>query len=393
MEQTDKIAIVIVAYNRPESLRRILSSLKDANYEGYSDIPLVISIDKSNSNEVALIAEAFEWIYGSKTVIAHTERQGLKAHIISCGDLTAQYDQVIVLEDDLYVSPFFYQYAQSALTAFSGDENIAGISLYAYDFNELARQPFIPLDDGYDNYFLQVPSSWGQMWSRQQWTGFKDFLRLHPEPLSNADKISNVIIDKWSESSWKKYFFKYMVLSNKFFVYPRISYTTNFGDIGAHYPEPTGSFQVNLNLGKARVNFASWEESLAKYDAYFEILPEVLAHFNARLKAFDFSVDLNGIKELEKINTLYLLSSKRSSAAEMSFAAHMIPHERNIIEGIDGDFFVLAKTKQFRNKRKKLNRFHAYNSKLNVHDLVDSSWVRMNLSFLYRQVRSLFGVK
>ena len=40
------IALVVVGYNRPKSMRRILDSLNRAQYD-YTEIPLVISIDNS----------------------------------------------------------------------------------------------------------------------------------------------------------------------------------------------------------------------------------------------------------------------------------------------------------------------------------------------------------
>ena len=42
--QTD-IAIVIAAFNRPDCLARLLKSISLATYDGYTNIPLVISID------------------------------------------------------------------------------------------------------------------------------------------------------------------------------------------------------------------------------------------------------------------------------------------------------------------------------------------------------------
>ena len=100
----DKIAVVVVGYNRSDSMRRILGSLAKADYKE-KDIPLVISIDHSGREEVEQVAREFQWNYGPKEVICHKERLGLRKHIISCGDLTRRYGAVMILEDDLYVSP------------------------------------------------------------------------------------------------------------------------------------------------------------------------------------------------------------------------------------------------------------------------------------------------
>ena len=113
-ERQGKIAVIVVGYNRPDSLRRILQSLAKAQYD-YTEIPLRISIDHSGMEEVVRAAEEFEWKHGEKKVVYHPRRLGLRSHIISCGDLTEEYGAVMILEDDLYVSPDYYNFAAQAL--------------------------------------------------------------------------------------------------------------------------------------------------------------------------------------------------------------------------------------------------------------------------------------
>ena len=71
-----KIALIVVGYNRPDSVRRILGSLDQAKYEGYHRIPLIISLDHSGNEEVAAIAKEFQWKSCEKRVICHSERLG-----------------------------------------------------------------------------------------------------------------------------------------------------------------------------------------------------------------------------------------------------------------------------------------------------------------------------
>src|SRR4051812_782733 len=96
-------AIVISAYNQPASLSRLLASVESAIYTA-ADIPLIISIDKSDEPEVRAIAEAFHWKHGDKRIILHEAPLGLKQHILSCGNLSLVYGAILLLEDDLLVS-------------------------------------------------------------------------------------------------------------------------------------------------------------------------------------------------------------------------------------------------------------------------------------------------
>ena len=154
------IAVIVVGYNRPGSLKRILQSLAKADYN-YTDITLHISIDHSGNEEVVDIAKMFEWKYGEKKVMYHPERLGLRRHIISCGDLTEEYGAVMILEDDLYVSPDYYNYAMQALEKYGDCPQIAGISLNTRKELLESPYPFYPLHTGYDVYFQQFASSCG----------------------------------------------------------------------------------------------------------------------------------------------------------------------------------------------------------------------------------------
>ena len=108
------IAIVVIGYNRPNSMQRLLNSLKVAEYY-LDDVPLIISIDNSGSNNVKEVAEKFIWPYGKKTIKTYNKRLGLKKHILECGKYTLSYKNIIVLEDDIYVSPVFYKFAKEAV--------------------------------------------------------------------------------------------------------------------------------------------------------------------------------------------------------------------------------------------------------------------------------------
>jgi glycosyltransferase involved in cell wall biosynthesis len=343
------ICIVIAAYNRPASLQRLLDSIAAGNYQGYENIPLLISIDHSGNEDCKTIADAFEWKYGRKTVVQHPQNLGLKKHILSCGDLTKQHDAVIVLEDDLLVSPCFYDYAQQAYLFYKADEQVAGIALYHNTFNEVAYCPFEPLNDGFDNYFMQVPCSWGQLWTKKQWEGFVNFLSEVKDGALPDTLPGNV--QQWSTtSSWKKYFYSYLLQGNKYFVYPRVGLSTNFGDTGEHLQRSQTVFQTSLLLAKKVFRFSTIDESLSVYDGFFELSGHV---YNKLVNAEEIvSFDLNGTKPLSAIKTKYLISSKRCTKPQKQFEVACYPYENNILlnivrNGKNDVYFSLGQTTDF----------------------------------------------
>lgn len=345
-------AIVVSAFNRPKSLARLLKSLDDADYSvHHGNVKLVISIDFSGKPDTSNFADSFVWRHGEKEVIKHPINLGLRKHILSCGELTQRFGSIILLEDDLYVSSHFYTYTLQSLSFYDNDANIAGISLYTHSYNETTGFPFSPLDDNSDIFFLQIASSWGQAWNAKHWRDFKIWYDKNPI-ISSSDLIPNDV-KIWPESSWKKYFIKYLVDSNKYFVYPKKSLTTNFADAGTHVKSLNNTtYQVPLILEKTNFNFKDFEKSLLKYDAFCELMPDSFKKYLPDFNNYDLTVDLYGSKGFEIIKTNYLLTTKRMRDGYdqniiRSFGLQMKPMEMNIILQSEGNEIFLIKNSQF----------------------------------------------
>lgn len=340
-------AIVVVTYNRTDSLKRLLNSIDLADYAGYKNVPLVISVDKSDRSEVLDLVKGFVWKHGSKEIVEHKVNLGLRKHILACGDLSDQYGAVIVLEDDLLVSPAFYDYAVQAMNFYVDADEVGGIGLYSYNYNDWVRLPFIPLDDGYDNYFFQCATSWGQLWTHKQWRGFKQWYEINSDSLFENDRLLPNSVKQWPQSSWKKYFVAYLVYENKFFVYSRTALATTFATVGTHVKNVTMEYQVPLLLQRKQFHFSPLEKSLSVYDVFYELLPNRLKKLNCDLEELDFECDFYGVKALENIESKYLISIRKCEKPIKSYSIHQLPHELNVVFDVAGDFFHLAEVSSF----------------------------------------------
>lgn len=338
-------AIVVASYNRPVALDRLLRSIGKADYLGYGDIPLVISIDGGGDPQCVTIAQQFNWQHGEKRIIVHPQNIGLKQHILSCGDLTQQYGAIIMLEEDVYVSPYFYDYSVQTTSYYQAEEKVAGVSLFFFKNNELTDLPFWPMANGADVFFAQVPSSWGQTWTDRQWHRFRLWLDTH-DNLPVSEKLPPKIRTWPSSSSWKKFFFSYMVENDLYFVLPYVAYATNMGERGEHFNEPTLLFQSPLMLFEQRLRFLPFDESKVIYDAYFELLPKTFKALGC-LEDYDFEVDLSGAKLLEKITAPYLLSIKECHAPLFGFDMSLAPVEMNVIRNVAGQYISFAPREAF----------------------------------------------
>lgn len=347
-----KITIIVVGYNRADAVSRVLQSLNRAQYD-YTDIRLVISIDHSGNEEVVRTAENFSWEHGEKLVIYHPERLGLRKHIISCGDLSRKYGAVMILEDDLYVSPDFYNYAMKALETYGGLSVIAGISLNTKRELLESSYPFMPLHRGDDIYFQQFATSWGQVWNERMWNGFREWYDCHPVLPYHKDVLPEVL--GYPDTSWAKFYQTYIVDTGKYFVYSYDSLTTNFGDAGQHFGSSSSAVQSVLFYGKKEYRMPSFENGV-KYDIYGE--PAGLAA-SLGIEEAEFTCDMWGRKQPESYRRYVLSSRELDYKVIKSFGMQMKPMELNILERVPGQQLFLYDTKQaVKNNRKEAFNEH-----------------------------------
>jgi hypothetical protein len=334
-------AIVVLGYNRVNSLKRLLNAIKNSDY-GRVYPTLVISIDYSTSHQQELkdIAEQLDW-FGEKQIICHSKNLGLKEHIFFCADLSNTYDSVVILEDDLFVSPAFYQYAQHALRLFEKEEHIAGVALYNNSFNEAAALPFEPIKTESDFYLMQVPCSWGQLFHKTQWNDFKTW---YDSEYSESQLVKLPVgIRSWSEKSWKKSFFVYLKNKQKFFVYPYGSYSMNLNEIGTNVNAKDFKFLNGLMLSSKIPPLKLI--SAPEYDDAYMLSSSYLNCYTNELKAYDYEVDLYGSKLNLFTDDQWLITALEVSQYEKSFGLELKPIELNIIFGIEGKAIYLTQKK------------------------------------------------
>tara|TARA_B110001469_G_C9631809_1_gene316140 strand:- start:1165 stop:2334 length:1170 start_codon:yes stop_codon:yes gene_type:complete len=326
-------AVIIPCYNRGASLQRLLNSLLTADYGAVrGQVTLVFSIDGGGSDDVIRIAESFDWTHGEKRIIQHAQNIGLRQNIISCGDLSEQYGAVVVLEDDLVVSPGFYLYATKAGQFYYEEDRIGQISLYAYEYTELGVFRFMPCEDGNDVYFMQWASSWGQLWTSRQWQSFRSWLEQIDSDTLNKISMPEYV-KGWPATSWKKYFIGYLVDTNRYAAYPRVGYATCFGDAGANRPAsmlPIVNSPLAFQAPKS-FRFVHFSESYVCYDSFFEPEKCMIDILSPELASYDYEVDLHGVKPLERLSCEYLLSVRDNSSALSSFSWNVRPMGMQLI--------------------------------------------------------------
>jgi hypothetical protein len=300
---------------------------------------LVISIDCSGDLELYDYVRDFNWPFGDKYVIIQEKRLGLKEHIFKCGDLTTHFKAVIIFEDDVFVSSEFYHFVCVAVDKYGADDRIAGIALYLNGMNGYVGIPFTPLSNGSDVFALQDACTSGECWTEQMWQAFREWLETTKIDYSNLEMPDQ--IRHW-EKAWSKYYIAYMLDTNTYFIFPYISVSTNFGDIGVHGSEVTTIVQANLLSGKKNYNLLDFND-LEKYDIFLNNR-KLAKYLNVSDK--ELCVDLYGNNNNLR-GKRYLLSILPFPYKILkSFALHMRPMELNIINDIEGNEIFLYDTTQ-----------------------------------------------
>lgn len=343
----EQVAIIVVGYNRIPAIKRLLQSLIEAQY-AVENAPLVISIDGSGNQQLYDYVQQFEWPYGDKYVNIQKERLGLKNHIFQCFDYSKFFRGVILLEDDVFVSKYFYHYAICALDSYENDERIAEIALYKNEMNGYVGLPFIPMNNGSDTYLMQDVCTSGECITWRMWSEFRSWLSSH----SNDDfKIIDMpdIIKNWSRA-WSKAYNAFVVSNHKYVVYPHFALTTNFNDVGEHGGDDGSVTQVNLSFKDTEYQMKPFEE-MVRYDIYFnnELIYDWLG-----IDSNQLVLDIYGYNE--RILKNYLLTTRELPIEkEKSFALAMRPIELNVKYRIDGNGLYLYKTEELRGKSIKGN--------------------------------------
>lgn len=331
-----KRSIVITAYKREDSLKRLLSSLSLLNNIDSTD--LILSLEYGYNLNNLVYFNSFDWKFGKKIVIEHDQKLGLKNHFIWVGDQTKEYDYIVFLEDDLYVSPRMFDFVNEAYAKYAHDDTIAAISLYCPVLNEFVGCKFELINDTFDSFFLQHPY-WGTIWIRDKWMHFREWLSNY--------KLNETLLPKqvasWKNSSFKKIYIQYLIETSKFVAFPRFSFVTNMGDIGLHNTEILNQYQTNLQIQKRNLTFADIRESLNVYDAFFELLPSVIQQLNPILKNYNFDVDLYGNKTI--YNEDFVLTTRKCFKNIFSFSGNYRPIINGIYFNALGDGIYLCEKK------------------------------------------------
>ena len=177
---TDGMLIVVLAAARSNSLRRLLYSLREVDYNG-ALVDIHISIDKpkdpeKSSLESTRVSFDFSWPHGRKSVLRRLAHVGL-ANSWFEAPISDVHEYFAIFEDDMQVSRHFYQFF-NLLRVEGGlaGEDVTGLCLHPNDWEVYVEptceasqfSPFL--------YKSPEPCNWGPIWKRVEWQKYMNWV-------------------------------------------------------------------------------------------------------------------------------------------------------------------------------------------------------------------------
>jgi len=160
--------IALFAYNRLYHLKKTVHSLLMNPESAYSDLFIFSDFPKSNKEEsnVRSVRIFLKEIKGFKSVNI-VEREfnfGLAKSIIDgVTEVLEHFDKIIVVEDDLLLSPYFLSYMNQCLELYEDSADVASAIGYSY-----------PLDHPLPHtFFLRGAACWGWSTWKNKWQSFE----------------------------------------------------------------------------------------------------------------------------------------------------------------------------------------------------------------------------
>ena len=209
-QQHARLQIFVLTMGRPRSLSRLVQSLQAAEYDNDA-VDITLCIDKSRDNstdpETAWLARSFDWPHGHKNIVAHPTQRGLRDQWLNCWipDETNDDEKVVILEDDLEVSKYFWRWVKAAHAYFHDSTNITGFTLHRANHcpdvrlcttSDLAGGP---VPDGH-NFAMPLIGSWGFSPRVRHWKRFRKWV----QNFDSKPHVKGHLFSNWYETFEKQ---------------------------------------------------------------------------------------------------------------------------------------------------------------------------------------------
>lgn len=240
--------IALFVYNRPQHTKRLLESLelnslsKESSLYIFADGPKAGASKEQldNLHKTRKIIRSKKWCK-KVTVIERKKNMGLAKSVIEgVTQVINKHGKIIVLEDDLVLSPHFLEYMNKALDIYKNNKRVMQISGFMYPVVKKLN---------HDAIFLPFTNSWGWGTWKRSWDKFEnssasfELLRKDSKlrfkfDLEGSYPFYKMLLQQKSNrlDSWAIKFYSSVFCDNGLVLYPAKTLVENygFGSEGTH---------------------------------------------------------------------------------------------------------------------------------------------------------------
>jgi len=234
--------IVLFTYNRPDHTSEVIRSLA-ANKEAAKSDLIVFSdgpksdADIQNVNSTRKIVQSISG-FRSVKVFESEKNKGLANSVIEgVSKVIEQYGKIIVLEDDLVVSPEFLSYMNHFLEVYKNEDKVISIHGYVYPVKTHISTPFFirgadcwgwaTWKRGWDLFESDSEKLYKQIATNKKWADKFDFEGTYPYLKMLKDQADGKI------DSWAIRWYASAFLNDKITLYPPATLVDNIGMDGS----------------------------------------------------------------------------------------------------------------------------------------------------------------
>ncbi len=280
--------IALFVYARLDHTQRTVEALSKNLGANASDLIIFSDAAKSRESSSAVdeVRKYLEGITGFRTVtIFERERNfGLAESIIQgVTQVLSDYENLIVLEDDMITSPYFLNYMNEGLNKFIANEEIISIHGYVYPVKKVLPEAFL----------LRGADCWGWATWRRGWALFnpdgeylldqirkRNLLKLFD--FNNTYSYSGMLKGQieGKNDSWAIRWYASAFLADKLTLYPGRSLVHNIGnDSSGTHCGTSDSLNTELSLTAidlSTLSFSPSTEARLAFEEFFESSRESL---------------------------------------------------------------------------------------------------------------------
>lgn len=244
--------MIVITYNRPASLQRLLDSLNKADY--LSDkVVIEVWIDRSKSNEIHgptyETASKFVFDKGQITVHNHTKHAGLYGQWIDTWQPNEDTKEMaVILEDDISVSPLFYRYLKKVHARYDRRPEVNGFALQGISIKHGGAGGNLraPLENVV--FLYPILGSWGFSPRKDNWIKFRQWYKTASKDKNFKPLVPGILPTQWyqiflkrgkTDGMWTMWHIYYAYSKKERTLYPNFpnkqGMTINWKESGIHY--------------------------------------------------------------------------------------------------------------------------------------------------------------